>query len=340
MKRRGVVLGFSGGIDSATAVRLLQRDGYDVAALTLDTLGDIQMLDGARSRAQELGVNLVVKDIQQEFKDSIIDYFANSYLAGQTPAPCTVCNPKIKWKHLLIEADKIGAEAIATGHYFNIEEYNGRRYVARARDLKKDQSYYLWGLSQDVLARAITPMGREIKEEVKQHFANKKESMGLCFLAGKGYREFMQQNYPAALHGGDIIDLDGNIVGRHDGIAFYTIGQKRGLEMNFAGGCIVAIDAERNCLVVGRDADIYHQILEINDCNIVDEEEFMTSDDIVTIIRGIGRNPEGFIRRVERIDGGYRIHLDNPAWAPAVGQPVVFYRGNRVIGGGILSRYY
>ena len=340
MKNRGVVLGFSGGIDSATAVGLLQRDGYDVTALTLDTLGDLRMLAAARARAQEMGISLVVKDVQQEFKDSIINYFADSYLAGQTPAPCTVCNPAIKWKHLLVEADRLGVEAIATGHYFNIEKYNGRYYVARAKDLKKDQSYYLWGLSQDVLARALTPMGNEIKEEVKQRFTDKKESMGLCFLGGRTYREFMECNYPAALRAGDIVDLDGNVVGRHDGIAFYTIGQKRGLDMNFAGGCIVAIDAEQNHIVVGKDANLYHKTLEVRDCNIVDEEEFMTSDDIVTIIRGIGRNPEGFIQRLEKIDGGYHIHLDNPAWAPAAGQPVVFYRGNRVIGGGILSHYY
>ena len=116
MKNRGVVLGFSGGIDSATAVGLLQRDGYDVTALTLDTLGDLRMLAAARARAQEMGISLVVKDVQQEFKDSIINYFADSYLAGQTPAPCTVCNPAIKWKHLLVEADRLGVEAIATGH--------------------------------------------------------------------------------------------------------------------------------------------------------------------------------------------------------------------------------
>ncbi len=340
MKNKGVVLGFSGGIDSATAVRLLQEDGYDVTALTLDTLGDERMLNSARTRAQELGVELVVKDVRQEFQNSIIEYFANSYLSGQTPAPCTVCNPAIKWKHLLIEADRIGVEHIATGHYFNIEQHNGHYYVSRAKDLKKDQSYYLWGLSQNILARALTPMGNKIKEEVKQCFANKKESMGLCFLAGRGYREFMESNYPTALRTGDIVDLEGNVVGRHDGIAFYTIGQKRGLYMNFAGGCIVAIDAVQNRLVVGRDDDLYHETLEIRDCNIVDKEEFMTSDDVVTIIRGIGRNPDGFIRCIEQTDGGYRIHLSNPAWAPAIGQPVVFYRQNRVIGGGILSRYY
>ena len=339
MKDSSVVLGFSGGIDSATAVGLLQDAGYDVVALTLDTFADEKMLQHARSRAEELGVLHVVKDVRQEFKESIIQYFADSYMSGRTPAPCTVCNSTIKWRFLLSEADRMGVRAIATGHYFNIEQHNGHYYVVRAKDLHKDQSYYLWGLSQEILSRAVTPMGNIIKEDVKRNFADKRESMGLCFLAGRSYREFMESNYPAAVRQGEIVDLQGNVVGRHDGVAFYTIGQKRGLDVDLSGICIVGIDAERNQLIVGPNQNLYHETLEVKRCNIVDIDEFMSSDDVSVVIRGIGRNPEGFMRRVERIDGGYCIHLDDPAWAPAVGQPVVFYRQNRVIGGGILERY-
>ena len=340
MKKPSVVLGFSGGMDSATAVGRLRDAGYDVVAVTLDTLGDERMLQCAQARARELGVLHVVKDVREAFKGSIIQYFADSYMAGQTPAPCTVCNSAIKWKYLLEEADRLGVETIATGHYFNIEKHNGRYYVARAKDSRKDQSYYLWGLSQEVLARALTPMGDVIKEDVKRNFADKRESMGLCFLVGMGYREYMEQNYPAAVREGDIVDMAGEVVGRHSGIAFYTIGQKRGLEVNRSGVCIVGMDAENNRLVVGENKYLYHETLEVEDCNIVDIEEFMTSGDVSVVIRGIGRNPEGFMRRAEAIDGGYRIYLDDPAWAPAVGQPVVFYRQNVVIGGGILRRYY
>ena len=340
MSKPSVVLGFSGGIDSATAVGRLRDAGYGVVAVTLDTLGDEKMLQCAQSRARELGVLHVVKDVRKAFKESIIQYFADSYMAGRTPAPCTVCNSAIKWKYLLEEADRLGVDAIATGHYFNIEQYNGHYYVARAKDSRKDQSYYLWGLSQEVLKRALTPMGEVIKEEVKRNFADKRESMGLCFLAGMGYREYMEQNYPAAVREGEIVDMAGEVVGRHSGVAFYTIGQKRGLDVSLSGVCIVGIDAERNRLIVGPNENLYHKTLEIAECNIVNKEEFTTSDDVLVVIRGIGRNPEGFMRRAEEIDGGYRIHLDDPAWAPAVGQPVVFYRQNRVIGGGILSRYY
>lgn len=340
MSKPSVVLGFSGGMDSATAVGRLRDAGYDVVAVTLDTLGDERMLQCAQARARELGVLHVVKDVRKAFKESIIQYFADSYMAGRTPAPCTVCNSAIKWRYLLEEADRLGVDAIATGHYFNIEQHNGRYYVARAKDSRKDQSYYLWGLSQEVLKRALTPMGEVIKEDVKRNFADKRESMGLCFLAGMGYREYMEQNYPAAVREGEIVDMAGEVVGRHSGVAFYTIGQKRGLDVSLSGVCIVGIDAEHNRLIVGPNENLYHKILEMAECNIVDKEEFTTSDDVSVVIRGIGRNPEGFMRRAEEIDGGYRIHLDDPAWAPAVGQPVVFYRQNRVIGGGILSRYY
>ena len=340
MSKPSVVLGFSGGMDSATAVGRLRDAGYDVVAVTLDTLGDEKMLQCAQSRARELGVLHVVKDVREAFKESIIQYFADSYMAGQTPAPCTVCNSAIKWKYLLEEANRLGVDAIATGHYFNIEQYNGHYYVARAKDSRKDQSYYLWGLSQEVLKRALTPMGEVIKEDVKRNFADKRESMGLCFLAGMGYREYMEQNYPAAVREGEIVDMAGEVVGHHSGVAFYTIGQKRGLDVSLSGVCIVGIDAEYNRLIVGPNQNLYHKTLEITECNIVDKEELTTSDDVSVVIRGIGRNPEGFMRRAEEIDGDYRIYLDDPAWAPAVGQPVVFYRQNRVIGGGILSRYY
>ena len=339
MKRRGVVLGFSGGIDSATAVGLLCAEGYEVTALTLDTVGDDKMLQHARSRAEELGVSHIIKDGQREFRTSGVDYFAESYLAGRTPAPCTICNSAIKWRFLLSEANRLGVEAIATGHYFNIERHNGLHYVARAVDSRKDQSYYLWGLSQEILSRAVTPMGGVIKEEVKRAFADKRESMGLCFLGGVTYREFMEQNYPASMRRGDIVDMDGRKVGEHDGVAFYTIGQKRGLDVEMAGACIVKIDAAENRLIVGNNSQLYYNILEITDCNIVDKEEFMTSDDVRVVIRGIGRNPEGFMRRAEVAGDGFCIYLDDPAWAPAIGQPVVFYRQNRVIGGGILSQY-
>lgn len=333
---RSVLLGFSGGIDSSAAVEELRQSGYRVVALTLDTTGDENMVATARKQAAQLSVEHYVKDVRADFQQKIIDYFISSYASGRTPAPCTMCNPLIKWHHLLLEADRLGIDHIATGHYFNVEECDGRYYVARALDSRKDQSYYLWGLSQEVLQRVVTPMGRKIKSDINPPHARSKESMGLCFLRGVGYGDFIAQNCPSALKCGEVVNTLGEVVGTHDGIALYTIGQKRGV----VGGAVVGIDAEHNRLIVGENKDLYKATLEVGACNIVSEEELLSSPDVRVVVRGFGRNPEGFAKLIEPIKGGYRIALDDPAWAPAAGQPVVFYRGNRVLGGGILERYY
>jgi tRNA-specific 2-thiouridylase len=333
---RSVLLGFSGGIDSSAAVEELRQSGYRVVALTLDTTGDENMVATARKQAAQLSVEHYVKDVRADFQQKIIDYFISSYASGRTPAPCTMCNPLIKWHHLLLEADRLGIDYIATGHYFNVEECDGRYYVARALDSRKDQSYYLWGLSQEVLRRVVTPMGQKIKSDINPPHARSKESMGLCFLRGVGYGDFIAHNCPKALKRGEVVNTLGEVVGTHDGIALYTIGQKRGV----VGGAVVGIDAKSNCLIVGENRDLYKATLEVGACNIVSEDELLSSPDVQVVVRGFGRNPEGFAKLIEPIGGGYRIALDDPAWAPAAGQPVVFYRGNRVLGGGILERYY
>lgn len=337
--KESVLLAFSGGMDSRTAARLLLEE-YEVESLTLDTTGDADLLLSAKQYATELGIEHSSLDVQAEFRHRIIDYFTDSYAAGRTPAPCTVCNPMIKWRYLIDEADRRGIEHVATGHYFNIERYNNHLYVARADDSRKDQSYYLWGLSQHVLQRALTPMGHVIKDNIRSGFTHAKESMGLCFLRGESYRDYIGRTQPALTLKGDVVDTEGRKVGSHAGVAFYTIGQKRGFECELSGVAVVGIDAAMNRIIVGKDAELYHSTLEINDCNIVDKEEFMQADDVRVVIRGIGRNPQEHMRRAESAGEGYRIHLNDPAWAPAAGQPVVFYRQNRVIGGGIVERYY
>lgn len=337
--KESVLLAFSGGMDSRTAARLLLEE-YEVESLTLDTTGDADLLLSAKRYATELGIEHSSLDVQAEFRHRIIDYFTDSYAAGRTPAPCTVCNPMIKWRYLIDEADRRGIEHVATGHYFNIERYNNYLYVARADDSRKDQSYYLWGLSQHVLQRALTPMGHVIKDNIRSGFTHAKESMGLCFLRGESYRDYIGRTQPALTLKGDVVDTEGRKVGSHAGVAFYTIGQKRGFECELTGVAVVGIDAAMNRIIVGKDAELYHSTLEINNCNIVDKEEFMQANDVRVVIRGIGRNPQEYMRRAEPAGEGYRIHLNDPAWAPAAGQPVVFYRQNRVIGGGIVERYY
>ncbi len=337
MSSKSVVLGFSGGMDSVTSAMKLKSEGWRVVALTLNTMGDDAMLDKARRVAKEIGVEHLAVDVREAFRESVIDYFIDSYASGHTPAPCTVCNAAIKWQWLMTEADRLGIEQIATGHYFKVEERDGRYYVARATDLGKDQSYYLWGLSQDILRRVITPMSDVLKSDIRANFNDKRESMGLCFLQGMAYRDFLAAHCPHAARRGDVVDVEGRKVGLHSGVAFYTIGQKRGFECEMQGVAVVEIDPERNRLIVGEDYLLYKSMLEVSGCNMIDIDEFTNSNDVSVMVRGIGRNPSGYITKAEPLNEGFCVTLEESAWAPAIGQPVVFYRQNRVIGGGFLS---
>ena len=255
MEQRGVVLGFSGGIDSCASARWLTERGYRVIALTIDTMHDDRLLSIAKQRATELGIEWMSVDTTELFRKEIIDYFIDSYRCGYTPAPCTRCNPLIKWQTLLSVANNLGVKHIATGHYFTIEYRDGRHYVAKGADLAKDQSYYLWGLSEEILSRAITPMGSAIKSEIKATVADKSESMGICFLCGKHYTEFLQCE-GVEFRSGNIIDTDYRVVGQHNGIARYTIGQKRGQGIP-EGMRVLDINSDDNLLIVGSNNRLY-----------------------------------------------------------------------------------
>ena len=333
MTQRSVVLGFSGGIDSCASAKWLMDQGFRVVALTIDTMHDAQMVASAKCKAEQLGIEWHVVDKSERFRCKIIDYFISSYRRGHTPAPCTRCNPMIKWHTLLEFATQHNIDHIATGHYFNIEQHNGHYYVAKGADPAKDQSYYLWGLDDATLSRAITPMGNAIKSEIKAHVLDKSESMGICFLCGKHYTDFLQSE-GVELLSGEIVDTEGKVVGEHNGIARYTIGQKRGAGIP-EGMRVVDIDSEANRLIVGKNELLYKKYLYISDCNIVDEQELLTAKDITIKIRGIGRNPELPVS-IARHENGFKIECNDPAWAPAKGQPLVLYRNNLVIGGGIV----
>lgn len=331
---KSVLLGFSGGIDSTMSARILLEEGYRVVALTIDTTGNQAMLDKAKRVATELGIEWLSYDAIKMFERDIIDYFCSEYTSGRTPAPCTRCNTHIKWKILLQEANRLGISHIATGHYFRVEQHNGHYYVAKGEDANKDQSYYLWGLSQEVLSRAITPMGSKIKSEVKESFSDKSESMGVCFLEGKPYAEFLKQRGidPAE---GDILNSKGKVCGRHNGIIHYTIGQRRG--EGIPEGARV-VDIRSKTIIVGDKQELYKSRLYTTNCNIVDDNELLTANDITIKIRGIGVNPELPVS-VERHSEGYIITTPDKAFAPAKGQPLVFYRNNLVIGGGIVESF-
>ena len=333
---KSVVLGFSGGIDSCTAAQRLRDEGYRVVALTINTTNDHKLLETARLKAQEIGIEWLEYDATERFKQDIIDYFTSSYINGCTPAPCTRCNTLIKWPILCEVADSLGIYHIATGHYLDIVERNGHLYIARALDRSKDQSYYLWGVGEDTLRRMLTPMRQVLKNDIRENFTNKKESMGICFLNGLHYTEFLNSQ-GIEFSSGDTVNNKSEIVGQHNGIARYTIGQRRGVGIP-EGMRIIGIDTTSNRLIVGNNSELYRQKLYIYDCRITNPEELLSADDITIMIRGIGRNPERPVK-VERHNDGYCVTCDDPAWAPATGQPLVFYRNNLVIGGGIICSF-
>ncbi len=329
-----ILLAFSGGIDSCAAVKILRTQGFEVEAMTINMMGDQTMLEQAREGAARVGVTLHIVDGRELFEREIIEEFMSEYMSGRTPAPCTRCNTLIKWELLAAKADELGIYHIATGHYFRISELRGKHYVTRGRDPKKDQSYYLWGVRQEILERAVTPMGEVIKEEVKALSINKKESMGVCFLRGRHYTDLLVERY-GQLTNGEVVTTKGEVVGVHNGIARYTIGQRRG-EGIPAGLRVVRINAKKNQVEVGDNSLLFTSRLIIDRCYFVDAEEVATSEEVTVMIRGLGLNPEGYAR-VRLLDNDTaEVELDSPSWAAAEGQPIVLYIENRVVGGGYL----
>lgn len=236
---RRVLLAFSGGNDSCAAVGILRAQGYEPTLLTLDMTGDRSLLARARRAAEALDTPLLTADVRTSFTRQVVDYFASGYLTGETPAPCTECNSRIKWNTLRDVSIERGIGHIATGHYFRLSRQYGKVFVRQAADPAKDQSYYLWGVSQSCLERAIAPMGETLKREAGERLPaglKSPESMGICFLRGENYREFLRRRAPNGIRPGEIVDRNGKRIGTHDGYAFYTVGQKRGLGLPpFAG---------------------------------------------------------------------------------------------------------
>lgn len=339
-----VLLGFSGGMDSCASAMWLMERGYDVTAVTMDMTGDTVMLESAGQAARRIGIKWMTEDMRASFKREVKEYFIAEYMRGATPSPCVICNTKIKWAKLFETAFRKGFDHIATGHYFRTTAHNGRLYVTRAMDEKKDQSYYLWGLGQEILSMVITPMGECIKADIKKNLErdlSPKESMGICFLNGKSIEEYLRSECGQDISPGDVTDRNGRIIAGHRGYPFYTIGQRRGFpgpkDMLPRGMAVTGINAKANTLTAGGQEELLHNVFYVKDFHTADIRELTGSNDISVKIRGIGRNPEGFVHIYKTEPGILRVQTDTPVWAPSEGQPAVFYRSERVVGGGFLS---
>lgn len=353
-RNRDILVALSGGLDSAAVVLLLREAGYRPRALFLDMLGSAEARIQAEETAASLGEELTVELCADRFRAEIIDYVLAEHAAGRTPAPCSRCNPRIKWRLLAEAADRIGVFHIATGHYVRtVRHENGHFYFQRGIDPAKDQSYYLWDVPETLIERAVLPLGDYTKAEVRiflkekyglTGLAERQESMGVCFLGGQTYGDFLRAYLPEnALRPGEVVDLSGKIIGRHEGYALYTAGQKRGFTLFDPAFCrqaaVIAVDAERNRIVAGPDEALYRRKMILKDWRAVCAEEFFgRATELRIAVRGVGRNPDGGCRLTVLDDGRLQVTLlQNDAWALMPGQPVVFYSDGRVAGGGILD---
>jgi tRNA-specific 2-thiouridylase len=350
-----VILGMSGGTDSSVTAMMLQKEGYEVIGVSLwfyssdhsyetdDAYPDF--IVDAQKLAERLGLEHHVIDARKEFRQTIIQFFLDEYMAGRTPSPCIQCNPQLKWKLLLDKADELDCKHIATGHYIQIFEENGTYYINKGKDPAKDQSYFLWNLNQEILSRTLTPLGKYTKPEVREiaksfgfeEVAKKKESMGVCFMDRMDYRDFLQEMIPdinEKVGKGKVVNTKGEHLGWHDGYPYYTVGQKRGLELKEKEGLMVSrIDAKNNTLVLEKKLDLNRTKLKISGYYFQNIED-INKPNITTVVRGLGLNPEGYSKITVKSESELHVQLEQPAWAMAPGQPVAFYIGDRLIGGG------
>lgn len=339
-----VVVGISGGIDSFVTVLLLQQQGYQVIGAHLELWGKTDEKE-VQYVCDTLRIPLICRDGRQLFHRVIVKPFVEAYLSALTPSPCCICNSFVKWELLRQIADECNAPYIATGHYVRMVRQNEHTYIAKGVDPQKDQSYFLWGVPQDILKRALTPLGDYTKMQVREwaldagyeRMVKKRESMGICFLEGKDYREFIRQHAESDGAGkpGDILDRDGKVIGQHHGLLNYTIGQKRDIPLRQGQPLYVAeIDKQQNVIIADIKSGLRTMSLKIGHTCIVCPADLQAAD-ITVKVRGIGLNPVGFARIEQTAEGRLNIHLSDPAWAVAPGQPVALYRGDLLIGGGI-----
>lgn len=341
-----ILVALSGGLDSAASVLLLKQGGFDgdIEALFVDMHDDAESIRQAKTVADTVGVKLHVANCSEEFRKEVVGYFLDEVNNGKTPTVCAFCNPNFKFKVLLEYADKMNFDAVATGHYVQKKQINEKWYITRGVDNSKDQSYFLWGLTQEQIQRTIFPLGGVKKSDVReflnqrgfQNIASTKESMSLCFLSQSvDFKCFIEQN--ATVRAGDVLDTLGNRVGVHDGFQLYTIGQKRGFKLfDEEVREIVRIDSSSNSIVVSENKnDLYKRCFSVKKFRITDFDEFFSSTRLTVKIRGLGRNPIGYCT-VGLFNDTIQVILDSDAWAIASGQSAVFYIDDRVVGGGVI----
>jgi tRNA-specific 2-thiouridylase len=365
MESKGrVLVAMSGGIDSSVAAVLLHEQGYEVIGMTMKTWdyassgGDkketgccsLDSINDARHIAVSLGFPHYILDIREEFGDSVIDYFTQEYVDGRTPNPCVMCNTHIKWDALLRRADQLGCEFIATGHYAQIRQENGRYVISKGVDTLKDQSYVLWGVSQSSLARTILPLGGLTKARIREmatergfvDLVNKSESYEICFVPDNDYRGFLKRRLPELeeqVAGGNFVDVAGKVIGKHEGYPFYTVGQRKGLGKAFGfPAYVIEIRKETNEVVIGQIEDLNRTGMWVGQLNMQKYAD-IPSEGLETLTK-VRYKDAGTDAIIHQFAGKIKVDFHDAVSGIAPGQAAVFYEGNDVVGGGWILKSY
>lgn len=362
MSRHGrVLVAMSGGIDSTVTAMLMHEEGYEVVGITMKTWDyatsggsrketgccSLDSINDARKVAVDMNFHHFIVDIRDEFGDYVIDDFVNEYLAGRTPNPCVLCNTHIKWNALLKRADALDCEFIATGHYALIGQQDGRFFIKKAVDQQKDQSYVLWGLSQDCLRRSKFPLGEMTKPEVRKlafdrgydELSKKSESYEICFVPDNDYRGFLKRRVDGLeqrVAGGNFVNKDGEILGRHQGYPFYTIGQRKGLGIAFGQPMFVTeIRPETNTVVLGLQEELIRNSMKVGRLNAM---KYPAIPDGIEVVAKVRYRDNGTVSILHNKSDGVKVEFLANVKGIAPGQSAVFYENDDVIGGGIIYR--
>ena len=361
MSKGKVLMAMSGGIDSTIASLLLHEEGYEVIGLTMKTWDyetsggneketgccSLDSINDARQLAVDYGFPHTILDIRDEFEDFIIDNFVEEYIAGRTPNPCVLCNTYIKWEALLKRADMLGCEFIATGHYAQVREENGRYIVAKGLDESKDQSYVLWGVTQECLKRTIFPIGKYHKKDIKQMaidrgyvaLAEKNESYEICFIPDNDYRGFLKRKIGGLeekVKGGKFVTIKGDAVGIHDGYPFYTIGQRKlGVSLGKDPTYVIGINPDENTVVVGSREELKKQEMLVCDINYLKYPKIKDGMECLVKVR---YKHKGEKARVTNDGENLKVLFYKKVEGIAPGQSAAIYEGDDLIAGGFILK--
>ena len=334
----------SGGIDSSIAAILLKEQGYQVVGVTFGFWGEnTKHADDAAAMASIIGIEHYSIDLRERFKTTIVDYFVEEYIGGRTPFPCAKCNNELKWTVIFEEAERLGCDFVAMGHYVEIVQHNGKNYKREARDPDKDQSFFLWGLSSQQIARIVFPLSKFYKTEVRAMarernlsiVSDKKDSLGACFCEGD-YRPFLQKQLADPkrwIYEGNFVDTDGNVLGKHNGYPLYTVGQRRGLIHLNRAVFVKEIRPQSNEVVLASLNDMYRTSFNIHSMRYIDKADF--EGELIVKIRY--RKQSNRCRVIFETETAAQVQLNEPLESIAPGQTAVFYVDGRVIGGGFIQ---